>query len=129
MTRFWITLDQCFELVTYALKNMTGGEIFVPKVPSMKVYDLFNAIAPNREIKVVGLRPGEKIHESLITSEEASRGLDIGNYFVICPATVDLNIFKKKSGVCKVLKKDFTFTSDTNNKWLLDKDLKKLLKL
>ncbi|MCB9805871.1 UDP-N-acetylglucosamine 4,6-dehydratase (inverting) [Candidatus Nomurabacteria bacterium] len=130
MTRFWITLDQCFELVTYALTNMQGGEIFIPKVPSMKVSDLFGALAPDRRVKVVGIRPGEKIHESLITTEESSRGLDLGDYFVICPVTVGTDLFKDKykKGVCKVLKKDFAYTSDTNKKWLKEKDIQKIIK-
>lgn len=128
MTRFWITLEQCFGLVTYALTNMHGGEIFIPKVPSMKVADLFTALAPTRKIKIIGVRPGEKIHESLITNEEANRGLDIGNYFVICPATVGNKQYKDKiKGVCKSLKNDFAYTSDTNKQWLTEKELKRII--
>jgi len=69
MTRFWITLRQSFELVLFALENMQGGEIFVPKIPSMKLVDLFNALAPNISREIIGIRPGEKIHEILISKE------------------------------------------------------------
>ncbi|MEK7116774.1 MAG: UDP-N-acetylglucosamine 4,6-dehydratase (inverting) [Patescibacteria group bacterium] len=125
MTRFWITLDQCFDLVSYAIKNMVGGEIFVPKVPSMKISDLFKALAPDKKIKVVGMRPGEKIHETLITQEEAIRTHDLGDYYVIIPHTPSTaHVLKYK--LKKPLGKDFLYTSDLNKKWLTTKDIRKI---
>lgn len=119
MTRFWITLDQCFELVTHALSNMVGGEIFVPKVPSMKIEDLFTALAPNRKIKVVGIRPGEKIHEVLLTKEEARNAVDTGKYYVVLPHySVGSKSHDKYTKHKKLSGKDFTYCSDTNGKWL-----------
>lgn len=125
MTRFWITLDQCFNLVSYAIKNMIGGEIFVPKVPSMKIPDLFKALAPDKQIKIVGIRPGEKIHETLITNEEASRAYDLGYYYAIVPHIPNkahMSRYKSK----KPVGKDFLYTSDLNKKWLTTKDIRKI---
>lgn len=125
MTRFWITLDQCFELVSYAIKNMMGGETFVPKIPSMKISDLFKALAPDKQIKIVGIRPGEKMHEALISEEEASRSHDLGDYYVILPHTLsEGHISKYKSK--KPLGDKFLYASDLNKKWLTTKDIRKI---
>ncbi|MFA6405693.1 MAG: UDP-N-acetylglucosamine 4,6-dehydratase (inverting) [Candidatus Paceibacterota bacterium] len=125
MTRFWITLNQCFDLVSYALKNMVGGEIFIPKVPSMKIQDLFKALAPDRKIKIIGIRPGEKIHETLITQEESSRAHDLEDYYVILPHTKSLAHHSKYDDK-KSVKKNFVYTSDLNRKWLTSEQIKKI---
>ena len=125
MTRFWITLDQCFSLVSYALKNMVGGEIFVPKVPSMKIQDLFKALAPDRKIKVIGIRPGEKIHEMLITAEESARSHDLEDYYVILPHNKSLAHHQKYDDK-KSVKKNFIYTSDLNRKWLKPEEIRKI---
>ena len=83
MTRFWITLSQGVHLVLFALQNSQGGEIFVPKIPSMKVTDLATAIAPECEQKVVGIRPGEKLHEVLISEDEARNAVEFENHYVV----------------------------------------------
>jgi len=132
MTRFWLTLDSTYQLVLFALNNMVGGEIFVPKVPSMRLVDLFKALVPGRELKIVGIRPGEKLHETLVTEEEAIRGYDLGKYFVILPNVnfghYNLSGFNKyKKG--KKLEHGFRFKSDTNGEWLDHKDIKRLLKI
>lgn len=125
MTRFWITLDQCFDLVSYAIKNMVGGEIFVPKIPSMKISDLFKALAPDRQIKIVGIRPGEKIHEALISEEEASRTHDLGDYYTVLPHKPSLaHALKYKSR--SLLKENFIYASDLNKQWLTKKDIRKM---
>lgn len=85
MTRFWITLDQGVDLVLHALNTMKGGEIFLPKLSAMKVKDLMTTIAPGCEIKVIGIRPGEKLHESLLTEDEARRTRDTGKYYAVEP--------------------------------------------
>lgn len=128
MTRFWITLESCFALVVFALENMSGGEIFVPKVPSMKVEDLVKALAPKKKIKVVGMRAGEKIHEMLLTSEEAMRSYDLGDYFVILP-TVKNSLSADKYKQSKKLEDTFTYTSDNNKEWYTKSDLRELLSL
>ncbi len=85
MTRFWLTLDMGVELVLTALSCMHGGEIFVPKVGSLSVIDVAKTLAPECNLKVVGVRPGEKIHECLVTEHEAAQTLDAGDFFVITP--------------------------------------------
>src|SRR5579859_5168336 len=85
MTRFWITLDQAVDLVLFALDNMTGGEVFVPKIPSMRITDLAEAVAPGVPCRVVGIRPGEKLHEVLLTSDEARHTVDAGSVYIVLP--------------------------------------------
>ncbi|MDO8430344.1 MAG: UDP-N-acetylglucosamine 4,6-dehydratase (inverting) [bacterium] len=85
MTRFWISLDQGVELVLYGLKKMKGGEIFLPKLPAMKISDLISSMAPGCEVKVVGIRPGEKLHEALMTEDEVRRAKDVGDYYLVEP--------------------------------------------
>lgn len=86
MTRFWITLDQGVDLVLEGLAMMRGGEIFIPKLAGMKVTDLIFALAPNCKVKVIGIRPGEKLHEALLTEDEVRRTKDIGKYYVVEPS-------------------------------------------
>lgn len=126
MTRFWLTLKQSCQLVTFAVENMEGGEIFIPNIPSMKIDHLFKAIAPNAKKEIIGLRPGEKMHEILLTEHESRNALAIGSYFVVLPEikSGDGNYNKYyKSG--KKVAKNFQFASDTNTAWLTDKDIKK----
>ena len=85
MTRFWMTVDQSVDLVLYALRAMTGGEIFIPKLPAMKLPDLISAIAPDCQVKVMGIRPGEKLHEMLLTDDEVRRARDAGEYYIVEP--------------------------------------------
>lgn len=130
MTRFWLELDQCFHLVLNSLKNMVGGEIFVPKAPSMKLMDLCDALAPHRKKIFIGVRPGEKIHETLITEEEAERTVDLGRYFVILPSTAssDFSRYKKYVNKGKFIGNGFRYTSDTNKECLDSKKVFLVLK-
>ncbi len=132
MTRFWITLEQSFKLVLFVLENMAGGEIFVPKIPSMKLMDLFDAIVPRAKKEVIGIRAGEKIHEILLTSDEARYTYEVGDYFVILPENREIfkveKRFKKIVGQGKKLPLDFCFNSDTNKEWLCLTDFKKIIK-
>ena len=128
MTRFWITLEQTFDLVMFALENMVGGEIFVPKIPSMKLIDLFDAIVPNAEKEIIGIRPGEKVHEILITEQEARHSVELEKYFVVIPeflSNISYDIYFKKG---KKIANNFRYTSDTNKEWLERDDLMKLIK-
>lgn len=130
MTRFWLTLDQSFELVSFALKNMEGGEIFVPKIPSMKLNDLFDAIVPAAKKEIIGPRPGEKTHEVLLTDSESKNVLLVGSYFVILPEIpLRENLYKKYHQIGKKLKKGFIFSSDTNTSWLTKQNFKDKIKI
>ena len=85
MTRFWITLEQGVHFVVMCLDKMQGGEIFVPKIPSMSIADLIEAISPKAKVKIIGIRPGEKLHEELISTEETRHTKELGNYYIIEP--------------------------------------------
>jgi len=124
MTRFWITIEQAFKLVLFTLENMVGGEIVIPKAPSMKLVDLFSALVPNAQKEIIGIRPGEKLHEVLLTSDESRHSIELDNYFLIFPEFE--NIFNQNKYINSYLKKlpdGFNFTSDTNSKWLTKENL------
>ena len=87
MTRFWMTLDQSVELVLNSIAQMTGGETFIPKIPSVKITDLAKAIDPTKKIKIIGLRPGEKLHETLCSSDESHLILEFPDYYLVMPST------------------------------------------
>ena len=124
MTRFMITLEEGVELVWTALEEMQGGEIFVKKIPSMKVVDVARAIDPSAELEVVGIRPGEKIHEQMISSEDALHTYDCGGHYVILPES-DLGdrIDTSKLNGTKV-KSDFLYSSDSNTEWMTKDELR-----
>lgn len=126
MTRFWITLDQGVGFVIRCIEMMHGGEIFVPKVPSMKIVDLAKIIAPNCKTEYIGIRPGEKIHECLLTEDEARHALEFDDFFVIEP---DHAWWKKENWKReKPLPDGFRYTSDNNDRWLSPQELKEMLK-
>lgn len=125
MTRFWLTLDQAVELVVNALCHMQGGEIFVPKIPSMKIMDLAKAIAPQCDIEVIGIRPGEKIHEALITEEEGRNTVTYNGMYVIMPNYSWWERQNYKAG--EKLPDDFVYTSNNNDEWLTVDDLTKII--
>ncbi|OIO38081.1 MAG: UDP-N-acetylglucosamine 4,6-dehydratase (inverting) [Candidatus Omnitrophica bacterium CG1_02_49_16] len=124
MTRFWITLEQGVEFVLKCLDIKQGGEIFVPKIPSMSIIDLAKSIAPNCRIKVTGIRPGEKIHEVLVPKDEARQVLEYKDMFVIQPNFPWWGRSRLAGG--KGVDADFEYTSDNNKHWLTSKDLKKM---
>lgn len=126
MTRFWITLKQTFDLVLFALENMEGGEIFIPKIPSMKLMDLFEALAPQAEKEITGIRPGEKLHEILLTEQESRHAKELEKYYVILPESLNPKNFEKYNKTGKELLVDFRFTSDTNKEWISGEDFKKM---
>lgn len=110
MTRFWITLAQGAELVLHALSSMKGGEIFIPKLPAMKVTDLISALAPHCRVTVIGIRPGEKLHEALLTKDEVRRTKDAGRYYIIEPSHDWWN--GRHLERYATLSEDFEYTSD-----------------
>jgi len=125
MTRFWITLDQGVQFVLDNLQRMRGGEIFVPKIPSMRVVDLAEAIAPECEIEIVGIRPGEKLHEAMITEDDARRTLEFDTYYIIQPEFPWWSREAVEDG--KPLPEGFKYTSDTNTEWLTVEELRALV--
>ena len=125
MTRFWITLDQAVELVVSALVHMQGGEIFVPRIPSMKIVDLARAVASGCTIEEIGIRPGEKLHEVLVTEEEGRNTVSYNGIYVIMP---QLSWWKRenyRSG--KRLPDGFHYTSKENDHWMNVKDLRNIV--
>jgi len=117
MTRFWLSLEQGVHFVIRCIEQMHGGEVFVPKIPSMKVLDLARAIAPHARVEVIGIRPGEKLHEVLISEDEARTAVELGDMFVVLPAEGMWFVYDWKSRG-KSLPADFRYTSDTNTQWL-----------
>lgn len=126
MTRFWINIEQALQLVIFALEQMEGGEIFIPKIPSMKLVDLFETLAPGVPREVVGLRPGEKIHELLFTEHEARRAYEVGNYFAILPEFhfwADFAYQKYEQQGIKMAEA-VPYSSHTNSIWLTKEELR-----
>jgi len=119
MTRFWITLEQGVEFVIRCIGKMEGGEVYVPKIPSMSIIELVDAIAPKVKREIVGIRPGEKIHETLITEEEAKQTREYDDYFVIEPENTYWSRSATKEG--RPLAEGFKYTSE-NNGWRLTSD-------
>jgi UDP-N-acetylglucosamine 4,6-dehydratase len=126
MTRFWITLDEAVGLVTYALANGTGGEVFVPKIPSIRITDLAEAMAPGVTVKTIGIRPGEKLHELLLTADESRHTVELDDRFVILPEHPWWGSDSPWAGGRAVLD-GFTYSSETNDRWLGVDDLRSLL--
>jgi UDP-N-acetylglucosamine 4,6-dehydratase len=116
MTRFWISLDQAVMFVANALESMKGGEVFVPKIPSMRISDLADAIAPGVAVRHTGIRPGEKLHETLITLDEARHTVDCGDRYVVEPEHPFWD--QRRDRRCESVPDGFTYTSDTNQEWL-----------
>jgi UDP-N-acetylglucosamine 4,6-dehydratase len=124
MTRFWITLCQAVHWVRASLVRMHGGEIFVPKLPSMKIIDLARAVAPDAELEVVGIRPGEKLHEEMISTESARLTLDMGDHYVIQP---DVDWWPRGQLTGAPLPDGFSYASHTNAEWLDVKQLRDMV--
>ena len=126
MTRFWLTLDQAVEVVLKAFAYIQGGEIFVPKIASMKIVDLAKAIAPDCSIEMIGIRPGEKLHEILITKEDGRHTVEYDGLYVILP---QLSLWQTQNYKnAKELTEGFNYTSDNNDQWLTINILKKMIK-
>ena len=126
MTRFWITLDQGVKFVIRCLEMMNGGETYVPKIPSMKVTDLAAAVAPDVPVRIIGIRPGEKIHEILITEDESRRAREFDDFYVIQP---ELAFWKEEDlPGGRRLPEGFRYSSDANTQWLTGKDLQNIIR-
>jgi UDP-N-acetylglucosamine 4,6-dehydratase len=121
MTRFWITLQEAVEFVLSSLPLIRGGETFVPKIPSMRVTDVADALAPGAERRIIGIRAGEKLHEVLLTEDEARHSIDLGDRYVILPHLASWVTSMPERG--EPLPDGFRFASDTNDRWLSEDDL------
>jgi UDP-N-acetylglucosamine 4,6-dehydratase/5-epimerase len=125
MTRFWLTLEQGVRFVVSCIEQMHGGEIFVPKIPSMRMMDLAEAIAPGCEIETIGIRPGEKLHEVLVSEDEARNTLEVEDRYIIQPAHP---WWRRENWVdARPLPEGFRYASDSNDRWLTNRELQELI--
>jgi len=128
MTRFWITLDQGVDFVLKAFQRMRGGEILVPKIPSMRLVDLARAIGPECRIEIVGIRPGEKLHETLLSEDDARSALEYDDYFAILPSPEAANFRRDplpEGG--RPCPEGFSYASNTNSRWLTVEALHRMI--
>ena len=116
MTRFWITLEQGVNFVLSSLAMMKGGEISVPKIPSMRLCDVAEAMAPGRPHRTIGIRPGEKLHEVMITSDDARSTLELDDRYIVTPTDIHGTGFRVEGA--RPVPENFAYTSDTNTDWL-----------
>ena len=133
MTRFSITLNEGVDFVFKSLKNMQGGELFIPKISSFKILDLAKAIAPNIKPKIIGLRPGEKLHEEMITESDSYNTIEFKDYYIIISDSQYTNLnkkyfMKKNKNMAKPCKIGFSYNSKNNKNFLSIKELKNLIK-
>lgn len=126
MTRFWISLEQGVRFVIQCAEQMHGGEVFVPKIPSMTIVDLAKVVAPQAEIEVIGIRPGEKLHEVLISDDEARTTIELEDMFVVQPAEAFwFGRYWEKMG--RTLEDGFRYASNTNNSWLSIEEIRRII--
>jgi UDP-N-acetylglucosamine 4,6-dehydratase len=127
MTRFWLTLDQGVRFVIRSIEQMHGGEIFVPKIPSMRLVDLAEAVAPGCTVEFIGIRPGEKLHEVLLSEDEARSAVEVDDMYIIQPSHP---WWKRGNWIhARELPQGFRYTSDTNEQWLTNEQMQELLDL
>jgi len=124
MTRFWISIEQAVHFVIASLEIMTGGELYVPRIPSMKIVDLANAIAPGAKLEEVGMRPGEKLHEEMISADDSRRTLILENRFVVSPVVAEWG-YQVPKGL--PMKEGQAYRSDTNDIWMTQQDIMNFL--
>jgi UDP-N-acetylglucosamine 4,6-dehydratase len=125
MTRFLISLDQAVKFVVDSLEMMNGGELYVPKIPSIKIVDLADAIAPNSEKIEIGIRPGEKLHEEMISADDSRRTISLGSRFVVNPVIADWG-YEAPDGVA--MRDGQAYRSDTNEDWMSKEDLSEYIR-
>ena len=127
MTRFWITLDQGVNFVLSCMNMMRGGEIFVPKIPSMRITDLAETLAPDVPHEIVGIRPGEKLHEVMLTDSDSRTAVELDDRFIIEPEFASWAHETHLTDEAQRPPENFSYTSDTNTEWLSNGDFKDLL--
>ena len=124
MTRFWITLNQAVNFVVESFRMMTGGELYVPRIPSMRIVDLAEAIAPGSPLVEIGIRPGEKLHEEMVSGDDSRRTFRLQDRYVVAPVLAEWGYFP---AVGEALLEGFAYRSDTNDLWLTIDDLRDLV--
>jgi UDP-N-acetylglucosamine 4,6-dehydratase/5-epimerase len=128
MTRFNISLQEGVDMVLWSLENAEGGELLVPKIPSYRICDVATAIAPDAKQEIVGIRPGEKIHEEMITSSDSLNTIDMGNYYAILPVSGDYSVEEYcKRRIAKPVEPGFAYNSGTNPDFLSVEQLRELI--
>jgi UDP-N-acetylglucosamine 4,6-dehydratase len=125
MTRFWISIELAVKFVIDSLEIMTGGELYVPRIPSMKIVDLANAIAPGREPKEIGMRPGEKLHEEMISADDSRRTIILENRYIVTPVVSEWGY---EPPIGAKMTEGNAYRSDTNELWMSELDIKNFIK-
>ena len=125
MTRFWISVESAVKFVVDSLEMMTGGELYVPRIPSMKIVDLANAVAPGAKLEEIGMRPGEKLHEEMISADDSRRTIILENRYVVTPVVAEWG-FKPPIGT--IMSEGQAYRSDTNDLWMSESDIKNFIK-
>ena len=125
MTRFWMTLEQAVEFVLESFEIMQGGELYVPRIPSMKIMDMAQAIKQDFKYEEIGIRVGEKLHEEMISSDDSRRTIELPNRYIVSPIFAEWGFVPPKG---KAVVEGFTYRSDTNDLWLTNEELQKLIK-
>jgi UDP-N-acetylglucosamine 4,6-dehydratase len=125
MTRFWISIESAVKFVIDSLEMMTGGELYVPKIPSMKIIDLARAVAPGAQLEEIGLRPGEKLHEEMISADDSRRTIVLGNRYVVMPVVAEWGYETPKG---ESLSEGQAYRSDTNDIWMSESDITNFIK-
>ncbi len=125
MTRFWISIDSAVKFVIDSLEMMTGGELYVPRIPSMKIVDLANAISPGTKMEEIGMRPGEKLHEEMISADDSRRTIKMKNRFVVTPVVAEWGYVPPKG---EFMPDGQAYSSHTNDLWMSESEIKKFLR-
>jgi UDP-N-acetylglucosamine 4,6-dehydratase len=124
MTRFWISIDSAVKFIIESLEMMRGGELYVPKIPSMKIVDLATAVAPGTKLEEIGMRPGEKLHEEMISADDSRRTIILENRFVVTPVVAEWGYEPPKGSR---MSEGQAYRSDTNDLWMSETDIKNFI--
>ena len=124
MTRFWISIESAVKFVIDSLEMMTGGELYVPRIPSMKIIDLAHAVAPDAKLEEIGMRPGEKLHEEMISADDSRRTIILENRYVVTPVVAEWG-YKQPKGT--MMSEGMAYKSDTNELWMSETDIKNFI--
>ena len=124
MTRFWISIESAVKFVIDSLEMMTGGELYVPRIPSMKIVDLANAVAPGAKLEEIGMRPGEKLHEEMISADDSRRTVILNDRFVVMPVIAEWG-YNPPEGI--TMEEGCAYRSDTNDIWMTQEDIKNFI--
>jgi UDP-N-acetylglucosamine 4,6-dehydratase/5-epimerase len=124
MTRFWLSIEKAVKFVVSSLEIMSGGELYVPRIPSMKITDLARAVAPNTELIEIGMRPGEKLHEEMISADDSRRTILIEDRYVVMPVVAEWGYLAPKG---ELVEEGVAYRSDTNSQWMTEADIREFI--